>query len=192
MQHIVLLTDATSEVITLAEIKTFLRIDGNDFDNILTPFIKVSRQIGEKITGREFVEKEFKLYLDTFPNCHGIEVRRSKLKSITSIQYYDDNNTLQTLNANDYYFTDDADYSSIYIKQDKQFPNTYNRKQAVIITFKCDYPNRPDAIKQACLNVCSYLFENSGDCGNENNPLLKSLFFPYIIPQKFIIWNANQ
>jgi len=192
MQYIVLLTDATTEVLTLAEIKTFLRIDGNDFDGILTPFIKVSRQIGENITGREFVEKEFKLYLDTFPQCNGIEVKRSKLKSITSIQYYDIDNTLQTLSSADYYFINDADYSSIYINNDKTFPTTYERKQAVIITFKADYPNRPEAIKQACLSVCSYLYENSGDCVIENNSLFKSLFFPYIISQKFFLWNANQ
>ena len=164
-----------------------MRIDSNDFDNILTPFIKVSRQIGEKITGREFVEKEFKLYLDEFPCCHGIEVRKSKLKSITSIQYYDQNNTLQTLDANNYYFTDDINYSSIYIKESKEFPETYNRKQAVIITFKADYPNRPEAIKQACLSVCSYLFDNSGDCIDDNNKFFKSLFFPYIVPQKFFV-----
>lgn len=185
----VLVTDAVSEVITLSEIKTFLRIDGSDFDNILTPFIKTSRQIGESITGREFVEKEFKTYLNRFPsdNCNGIELRKSKLKSITSIQYYDEDNTLQTLNANDYYFTDNANYSSIYLQPDKQFPNTYNKEQSVIIIFKADYPNRPEAIKQACLNVCSYLFENSGDCQDQNNSLFKSLFFPYIIPQSFII-----
>jgi uncharacterized phiE125 gp8 family phage protein len=169
----ILTTDATSEVITLAEIKTFLKIDGTDYDSILTPFIKVSRQIGEKITGHDFVEKEYKTFLDSFPYCHGIEIRKSKLKSITSIQYYD--------------FTNDADYSSIYINNDKSFPTTYERKQAVIITFKVDYPNRPEAIKQACLSVCAYLYENAGDCVIDNNSLFKSLFFPYIIPQKFFL-----
>jgi uncharacterized phiE125 gp8 family phage protein len=186
----ILITDAITEVVTLAEIKTFLRIDGNDFDNILTPFIKVSRQIGEKITGREFVEKEFKTYLDYFPSSNycGIELRKSKLKSITSIQYYDENDTLQTLDANDYYFTDSPEYSSIYLKKDKSFPNTYDKKQAVIITFKADYPNRPEAIKQACLSICSYLFENSGDCIiDENNSLFQQLFYPYILGQKLFI-----
>lgn len=187
MRTIILSTDATTEILTLAEIKTFLKIDGNDFDDILTPFIKVSRQIGENITGREFVEKEFKLYLDYFPYCHGIEVRKSKLKSITSIQYYDDNDTLQTLSADDYYFTESSDYASIYIKSGKSFPSTYDKKQAVIITFKADYPNRPELIKQACLRVCAYLFENQGDCVVENNSQFKSLFFPYIIADKFIL-----
>ena len=188
----ILTTDATSEVLTLAEIKTFLKVDGTDYDSILTPFIKVSRQIGEKITGRDFVEKEYKTFLDSFPYCHGIEIRKSKLKSITSIQYYDVNNALQTLSSSDYYFTNDANYSSIYINNDKTFPTTYERKQAVIITFKVDYPNFPATLKQAMLSVCAYLYENAGDCINENNSQFKSLFFPYIISQKFIIWNANQ
>lgn len=183
----ILSTDATTEIITLAEIKTFLKIDGNDYDSILTPFIKVSRQIGEKITGRDFVEKEYKTFLDYFPDCHGIEIRKSKLKSITSVQYYDVNNALQTLSSSDYYFTNDANYSSIYINNDKSFPSTYDRKQAVIITFKVDYPNFPATLKQALLSVCAYLYENAGDCVNENNSQFKSLFFPYIIPQKFII-----
>jgi uncharacterized phiE125 gp8 family phage protein len=183
----ILITDAVSEILTLNDIKTFLRLDGTDYDDILTPFIKISRQIGENITGRDFVEKEYKTFLDCFPDYHGIEIRKSKLKSITSIQYYDVNNILQTLSSGDYYFTNDENYSSIYINNDKSFPNTYNRKQAVIITFKVDYPNLPATLKQAMISVCAYLFENSGDCINENNSQFKSLFFPYIIPQKFII-----
>lgn len=183
----VLITDAVSEILTLSDIKTFLRLDGSDYDNILTPFIKISRQIGEKITGRDFVEKEYKAFLDYFPDCHGIEIRKSKLKSITSIQYYDVNNTLQTLASSDYYFTNQPDYSSIYINNDKSFPPIYDRKQAVIITFKVDYPNFPATLKQAMLSVCAYLFENAGDCVNENNSQFKSLFFPYIIPQKFVL-----
>ena len=84
----ILSTDATTEVITLAEIKIFLKIDGSDYDSILTPFIKVSRQIGEKITGRDFVEKEYKTFLDCFPDCHGIEIRKSKLNITMLITHY--------------------------------------------------------------------------------------------------------
>lgn len=176
----ILNADATTEILTLTELKTFLRIDGNDFDDILTPFITTSRQIGEKITARDFVEKEYKTFLDYF-SCERIELRKSKLKSITSIQYYDTNNTLQTFT--DYYITNEADYSSIY--PNNSFPNTYDRKQAVIITFKVDYPNFPQALKQAMLSVCAYLFENAGDCADTKQ--FKSLFFPYIIPQLFLV-----
>lgn len=131
----ILVSEIGSEILTLSDIKIHLRLDGSDYDSILTPLIRTSREIGEKITGRDFIEKEWKTYLDAFPvsSCEGIELRKSKLKSITSIQYYDENNVLQTLSASDYYITEEADYSSIFLKCDKSFPRTYCRKQAVII-----------------------------------------------------------
>jgi uncharacterized phiE125 gp8 family phage protein len=194
----ILVSEIGSELLTLSDIKTHLRLDGSDYDSILTPLIKTSRLIGEKITGRDFIEKEYKTYLDYFPNYsygyydnynnyEGIEIRKSKLLSITSIQYYDENNVLQTLSSSDYYITNEADYSSIFINKDKSFPNTYCRKQAVIITFKTSFPNFPQDLKQAMLSVCSYLFENTGDCVNEGNSQFKSLFFPYIISQIFLL-----
>lgn len=185
----ILVSEIGSELLTLSDIKTHLRLDGSDYDSILTPLIKTSRQIGENITGRDFIEKEWKTYLDAFPisNCEGIELRKSKLKSITSIQYYDENNVLQTLSASDYYITEEADYSSIFLKCDKSFPRTYCRKQAVIITFRTHYPNFPQDLEQAMLSVCSYLFENTGDCINDGNSQFKSLFFPYIISQLFLL-----
>lgn len=184
----ILLAETGAELLTLAEIKEHLRISGADYDAILTPLIKTSRLIGEKITGRDFIAKTWKTYLDAFPNsnCQGIEIRKSKLATIQSIQYYDSNNTLQTLSASDYYITDEASYSSIYLNCDKSFPNTYCKKQAVIITFTTGYPNFPQDLKQAMLSVCAYFFENAGDCVDNNNSQFKSLFFPYILPQLFL------
>lgn len=174
MSSYILNTDATTEIITLDDLKTALRIDGCDYDYILEPLIATARQLGEAITGRDFVEKEYKFYLDYFP-CF-IEVKKYKLTSITSIQYYDTNNTLQTFT--DYYLTDE-DYCKIY--PNSSFPNTYNKKQAVIITFKVDYLNFPKALKQAMIEVCKKLYNgcNKNEC--------YSLFFPWILPQKMII-----
>lgn len=191
----ILVSEIGSELLTLSDIKTHLRLDGSDYDSILTPLIKTSRLIGEKITGRDFIEKEWKTYLDYFPtysydsynSYEGIEIRKSKLLSITSIQYYDESNTLQTLSSSDYYITNEADYSSIFINKDKSFPKTYCRKQAVIITFKTSFPSFPQDLKQAMLSACSYLFENTGDCINDSNSQFKSLFFPYIISQIFLL-----
>lgn len=172
----ILITDATTEILTLDDLKAALRLDGSDYDYILQPLITTARQLGESITGRDFVEKEYRLYLDYFP-CDGIELRKSRLKSITSIQYYDSNNTLQTFT--DYYTTVSDSYSWIY--PNNRFPNTYCRKQAVAITFKVDYPNFPETLKQAMLQVCKKLFEgcDNKECG--------SLFFPWILPQKMIV-----
>lgn len=193
----ILETDAAEEPITLAEVKTALRIDGTDYDSILTPLIKTARQIGEKITGRDFVNKTWKLYMDEFPcaDSEGIEIEKSKLQSITSIKYYIDS-VLTTLSSANYYKTNDANYSSVYLVENQAYPNTDSRKQAVEIIFVSGYgasaSDVPQAIKQALISMVVALYENAGDCAESSNGQMaqfKYLFSGYIIPQKLVrVW----
>tara|TARA_R110000787_G_scaffold287_1_gene921 strand:+ start:1094 stop:1681 length:588 start_codon:yes stop_codon:yes gene_type:complete len=185
----ILITDSATESLTLAEVKTYLRIDGTDYDNILTPLIKTVRQLAEKITGRDFIDKTWKTYLDYFPGREGIELRKSKLQSVTSINYYN-KNTLTLLNAADYYITNEVDYSSIYLIEGQSYPATDNRRQAVEITFVSGYGADadavPQALKQAMLSHVAYLFENTGDCTDSGEAQFKQMYFPYILSQMFL------
>lgn len=189
----ILVTDSASEPVTLSEVKTYLRIDGTDYDDILTPLIKTVRLQAEKYTGRDFINKTWKTYLDEFPYCSdaGIKILKSKLQSITSIQYYDNNNALQTLSSSDYYITDNSNYSVIYINSSASYPDTYDRKQAAIITFVSGYgataSDVPQDLKQAMLAHISYLFENTGDCTDSSvMSQYMNLYIPYIIPEKLV------
>lgn len=183
-----LITDATSEPITLNEVRNHLRIDGIDYDAILTPLIKTARQIAEKTTGRDMINKTWRTYLDCFPSCNGIEIKKSKLQSITSIKYYI-NDILTTQDANSYYFTDE-EYSSIEIKNSYSWASTDERKQAVQITFVSGYGADssfvPQALKQAMLSHVAYLYENAGDCIDGGETQFKKLYFPYILPQLLV------
>lgn len=197
MKSYILETDAAEEPITLTEVKTALRIDGTDYDSILTPLIKTARQIGEKITGRDFVNKTWKLYMDDFPcaDSEGIEIEKSKLQSITSIKYYIDS-VLTTLSSSSYYKTNDVNYSSIYLVDGQNYPNVDDRKQAVEIIFVSGYgasaSDVPQAIKQALISMVTALYENAGDCAESSNGQMtqfKYLFSGYIIPQKLVrVW----
>jgi uncharacterized phiE125 gp8 family phage protein len=192
MSDYILITDAAEEPVTLAEVKTALRIDGTDYDAILTPLIKTARQIGEKITGRDFVNKTWKLYLDQFP-CDQIEVKKSKLQSITSISYYI-SDVLTLLSSTVYYKTEDSNYSSIYLVEGQSYPSTDSRKQAVEILFVSGYgpsaADVPQAIKTALISMITVLFESAGDCaeaGSGEVAQFKYLFSGYIIPQKMVL-----
>ena len=174
----ILVTDSASEPLTLSEVKIFLRIDSDDYDGILTPLITTVRQLAERITGRDMINKTWKCYLDNdcnnllYPNyynginsCVGIEILKSKLQSITSIQYYS-NDVLTTWSSSNYYITDEQDYSSINLVDGGSFPSDIdNRKQAVVITFVSGYGADasfvPQALKEAMLYHISALFENS-------------------------------
>lgn len=186
MTAYILNTDAAEEPITLTEVKTALRIDGTDYDSILTPYITTARQMAEAITGRDFVNKTWKLYLDKFPrsSCSGIEIKKSKLQSISSIKYYIDNE-LTTLSSSSFYKTEDSEYSSIYLISTEYWPIIDDRKQAIEITlvsgYGADASYVPQGIKTALISMVTWLFENAGDCTEDNKTQFNRLLQPYIL-----------
>jgi len=203
----ILTTDSATEPLTLAEVKTYLRIDTTDYDNILTPLITTVRQLAEKITGRDFINKTWTTYLDFFPSSnyfallpyvcnypydYSIELKKSKLQSITSIKYYI-NDVLTTLSSSIYYISNEASYSSIYLTDGQSYPSVDTRKQAVEIIFLSGYgataADVPEALKQAMLVHIAYLFENTGDCADNSSggQQYKSMYLPYILPQKLVL-----
>ena len=175
--------------IALTDVKLWLKIPTTltADDTLITALVKSAAGYFEKITGRDLINKTYKTYLDRFPcssdiafysgvtnlipkyNDNGIKLRKSKLQSITSIQYYIDS-VLTTLDASDYYITDLPDYSAIYLVKDKTFPVVDCRKQSVAIVFVAGYGIDdtfvPEDVKQALMQMITYLYENRGDCAN--------------------------
>lgn len=189
-----LVTGAGSALpVSLSDVKEWLKVPSTLTvdDNLITALIKSATGIFEKITGRDLINKTYKTYLDAFPcvdglnyytgvsslalqyHDNGIVLRKSKLQSITSIQYYLDG-VLTTWSSSNYYITDLPDYSAIYLVADKEFPTDVDiRKQAVVINFVAGYgssdANVPEDVKQALLQFISYLYENRGDCANSKD-----------------------
>ncbi len=168
-ENYILITPAPIFPITLQEAKDYLKIIGADQDAEITQLISVATDIGEKITGRDFINKTYKAFLDCFPcDASPIQIRRTKLQSITSIQYLKDN-VLTAFNSSEYYFTESNSYSEINLIENSSYPtDADNRKQAVEILFAAGYGSSasdvPEALKRAMLAHIAFLFSNAGDC----------------------------
>jgi len=181
-------TDAIIEPFTLDYVKDYLRISSTDDDVLIGDLITTARNFGEKYTGRDFINKTYVCYLNNFPfNYTEIEIRKSKLNSITSIEYYKDD-VLTTIDSSIYYFTDNDEYSSILVKDGQSWAtDADNRKQAVKITFISGYGatvnDVPQGIKIAMLSQIAYMYENRGDCTDCDvvfqNSIVASLYSPY-------------
>ena len=180
--------------IDLDDIKGHIKsIQGfDDYDSQLLSLIQVVTEYGEKITGRDFINKTYEGFLDHFPRCDwkSIQIRKSKLQSINSIQYYVDG-VLTTLGSSKYYFTESSNYSTIHLVDGDSWPiNTDKRKQAVIITFIAGYGDDscdiPATLRQAMLSQLTVLFENAGDCSesSSDNEQFIELYKPFILPNK--------
>jgi hypothetical protein len=190
----ILVTGAGSTLpVSLFDVKIWLKVPSTITadDTLITALIKSATATFEKITGRDLINKTYKTYLDSFPcvdglnyytgisflvpkyNDNGIVLRKSKLQSITSIQYYLDG-VLTTWDSSNYYITDLPDYSAIYLVADAKFPTNIDiRKQSIVINFVAGYGVNdtyiPEDAKQALLQFITYLYENRGDCANSRD-----------------------
>ena len=187
----ILVTGATVLTVSLDNVKNYLKIPTSftQEDALLTSIINSSTTFFERITGRDLITKTYKTYLDNFPvsnntyklvGCtpislsykdNGIIIKKSKLQTILSIQYYS-NGVLTTWGETNYYFSDNSDYSGIYIVKDKLFPEIDERKQSVVIEFTAGYGvadiDIPNDIIMALLQMIAYLYDNRGDCEGSN------------------------
>jgi uncharacterized phiE125 gp8 family phage protein len=177
----VLQTGPAALPVTVDEVKQQARIDPSitSEDTYLTLLINAAVTAAENYMRRDLINKTyyafmdyFPSYLNAFPNYPyvGIELTRSKLQSITAIEYLV-SGVFQTFSSANYYFTNDTDFSSIYLVQGQSYPeNVDTRKQAVRITFVAGYgatsSNVPIEIKLALLNHITFMYQQRGDSGD--------------------------
>lgn len=172
--------------LTLTEVKSHLRIDFTNDDTYLTHLIKVASSFFEEMTGRSLITKTYKTYLDKFPQYNvGIKIRKSKLQSIVSIQYYL-NNVLTNYTSQNYYYNDSTGFSEIFLKVNNFYPNEIDEiKNSVVINFTAGYganeTSIPANIKQSLLMFIADCYMNRGDYNCNHYNLAFNNFRPFII-----------
>jgi uncharacterized phiE125 gp8 family phage protein len=155
-------TDGTIEPITnsLAEAQLRLTNDSAIFEN-LQVYIQSARWVFENNTGILLNSQTWKLVLDEFPSSSFISLYKSPITSITSVQYYDEDDTLQTLDSSLYWTELTRIPACITIKD--SWPSTMSgRPGSVIVNFACGYAEGecPNDIVNALLLLMTNYYEN--------------------------------
>jgi uncharacterized phiE125 gp8 family phage protein len=140
------------EPITAAEIKTHLRVSGNDEDAYIRDLIVAGRVWVENYTGRALINRTLVLTLNSFPDYgHPIWLPDPPLSSVSSIQYSDTTGTTQTLSASKYITdtsTDDR-ATGVYEAYNCDWPTTYDQVNAVTVTYVAGYGAAASAVPEA-------------------------------------------
>lgn len=134
------------EPIGLEEIKGHLRIDIADDDIRLEDYISAARNWCEDFQARQLLTATWQLKLDAFPDEPWILVPLPPLQSVTSIQYLDQDNVLQTLPTSDYLVDAASEPGRICPAPDVTWPVTYEVPNAITITFKAGYGDDPSKV----------------------------------------------
>jgi uncharacterized phiE125 gp8 family phage protein len=188
--------DPAVEPVTLVEAKSHLRVDHTDEDDLISILIQVAREMVEKHTNRSLITQTRVIKLDGFPWGDTLRLTDGPVSSITSI-YYDDDADANTLLASSLYWTDlDSNIPRVRVKS--SFPSTYDKPNAVQITYVAGYGADgsyvPQPLKQAMLLILGHLYENRQQVivsGSTSGALeipfgANALMSPYILEQSVV------
>jgi uncharacterized phiE125 gp8 family phage protein len=126
--------DSVTEVVTLTEAKAFLNISHSDDDTLISSLIKAARLWAENYIERSLFTQTWVLTMDKFPpNGKVIDLLKGPVASVTTLKYYDVDNSLQTWGSSNYVL----DLNSIIarIEDVDGWPSTYDRINAVEVTY---------------------------------------------------------
>lgn len=165
------LISPTVEPLTLAEAKTFCRVDSDltDEDALISSLITAAREQIEVQTSRAFAVQTLRLTLDCFPSGRAIVLPRCPLIEVLSIEYDDGDGVEQTLSSSDY--SVNAFTVPGAISPASSWPATVSRPGAVRITYQCGYTATdgegeedseiiPERAKTAILYLVNHWYEN--------------------------------
>ena len=156
--------EPASEPITTAEAKAHLRVDFSDEDTYIDTLIATAREYCEAYCNRVFITQTWIQEEDVFTNP--IKLKINKVASLTSLKYYDTNDSQQTLTDNSANFQKDfnSDVAKIYEGTTNAFPNISTSViNPIEITYVCGYGDASDVpsdIKHAIKLMVAHLYEN--------------------------------
>jgi uncharacterized phiE125 gp8 family phage protein len=153
-----LITPAATYPVSLVEAKLQCRVDGSDEDGLLNLYISAATSFVELYTGRAIVAQTWELVLDDFTDA--MLIGRGPVQSVTSVKYYDADEALQTLAADQYTLDNVSDPAWLIRPSGVTWPTVATGVNNVIIRFVAGYATVPDPIKAALLLTISSWFDN--------------------------------
>lgn len=131
--------EPATEPVTLAEAKRHLREDlvNTDNDTDISAIIKAARIMCEERLLRTLITTNWQLTLDNFPEA--IKLPMPRAIAVSSLQYYDPDGVLQTLDPADYLVDVDSEPGYIVPGVGLSWPSTQERINAVVVTYTAGY-----------------------------------------------------
>jgi uncharacterized phiE125 gp8 family phage protein len=129
---------ATVEPVLLADAKQHLRVKHTDEDSLIERQIRLAREYVESVSHRQLINATWILYLDSFPAI--IYPPLPPLSSVTTLKYYNTDNTLTTLTENTDFTVDTKNEPArIEPEYGTSWPSTRDRFNAVQLTYVAGY-----------------------------------------------------
>jgi uncharacterized phiE125 gp8 family phage protein len=147
----------------ISELKPHLHVDHSDDDARIQQLLDGAVEDLDGYGGllsRALVSQTWRADFPFFTDP--LRLPLGNLVSITSVTYYDGNNAQQTLSTDVYTAIDDAIGPYLTLKPNQLFPTTYERADAVRVTWAAGYGAAaavPEAIKTCVIMMVQRLYD---------------------------------
>lgn len=170
------------EPVTVDELKTFARIDGDDEDSLLESFIQSVRIAIEEYIWQALIEQSWSVSFDWWPG-EVVELPRSPLLSVDSIVAVGEDGTETVYSSSNYYVVTDSMPGKVVIKSGASLPTNNNRMTGGFkINFTCGYGSAassvPAPLRTAVMQWATAVYEMRA-MSPEPPPDVKSILRPF-------------
>jgi len=156
--------EPTSEPVTIAEARRQCDLDDNFFDEQLQNLIKAARQKVEHDTRRALITQTRVLKRSRFPSAIALELPRSPVQSITSIQYVSDGGSTLTFSSSLYSLDANHNPPLVLLGYNQTWPSVRGYHNDVVTTYVAGYgaaTSVPENAKQAVMLLVRHWFDNT-------------------------------
>lgn len=144
---VALVTAATQDALTLAELRTWLRIDGTASDSTITAMLGAAVAMVERDTGQVLLSSTFKMVLDGWPSDDIIRLPRHPVTAVSQIRHRDTDGAWQVIDSADYVLANVRNPPRIGLVTGATWPPVASQIGAVEITFVAGYASPADVPK---------------------------------------------
>lgn len=140
--EIILDTAPVVEPVSVLEVKKHLNIESEYFndDEYIDSLIPIVRENAEQVTRRRLITQTWLAYFDGWPSSDYLELPFGTLQSVTSVKYYETDDTENTMAAADYGVDTDSMVGRIVLDYGESWPTeTLRPRSPIKIEFVCGY-----------------------------------------------------
>lgn len=158
-----LVTPASIAPVSLDECLDDLRIDYGDEDDLIEAYIRAATEYCSEVVGRKLINEVWKYSIQNV-GTGNIDLPFQPVSELIEVQYFDKDNISQTIDLNNFYVYNYDTSSTIEPVLNYSWPSSYNRRDAINITFKTGYGDTPESvpetIRRAIRLMVVHLYEN--------------------------------
>jgi uncharacterized phiE125 gp8 family phage protein len=150
-------------VVSLIEVKLWLKIDGTDDDTLLTSLIASATAECEAYAGLSFITRTRTVRLSSF-GCKDLILPYGPVTALTSIAYADEDDAAATIDSADYTLDSSSGLAKVRITE--SWPYTNRILNNVTVTYVAGYASAaavPEVIKTAVKKRIAFHYERRGD-----------------------------